>query len=371
MEQIVWQQVFSNYHNLNYNLDKPQRLCFLHNTEGDQLRLEMTNQYDEQPLIVDSLRISDNAHFEQAVTVTSEGMATFNIPAFSKIWTDTVSFPIHAGKPLYVEITVRNQKGTINTLASSLDHHLVEVLDYEDDIQQNFYFGITTIQAETSSKMTIGFFGDSLTNQGYFSNQVATMLYEEYPNEVTTFNAGISGNRLLLAGNSKSEWNESFGPAGVERFKVDVLEKSPQLVVSMIGINDLFHPGAGCPENELPTADALIKAIKKLSEVCSERGILFVPMTITPFKGAVNREISSWNPIKEAIRSTVNDFIRSYPHCIDIAARIEQTDDVASLQGLYDCGDHLHFSPDGAVVIGTAVFNVLKPLIDSAIKVEI
>lgn len=371
MKQILWQQVFSNYHNLNYTLDKPQRLRFLHNVTGNRLRFEVTNQYDDQPLTIESLRISRTADFGQAISVALKGQTTFTIPAFSKEWTDWMVFPVQAGESLYLEIKAQNQKGTINTLASSLDHRLVETLDYKDDIQQNFYFGVTEIEAETSPKVTIGFFGDSLTNQGYFSNQATAMLYEVYPNEVTAFNAGISGNRMLLAGNSESEWNESFGIAGIDRFEEDVLEKNPQIVVSMIGINDLFHPGAGCPENELPAAEVLMASIKAIADVCAEKEITFVPMTITPFKGAVNREISSWNSEKETIRLAVNEFIRTYPHCIDLAAQIEETADPAVLQEFYDCGDHLHFSPSGAAVIGTEVFHHLKPFIRSAVKAEI
>lgn len=370
MKQILWQQVFSNYHNLNFSLAKPQRLRFVHNVTGDQLRFELTNQYDTQPLEVDSLRISSDPDFTNAVFVTRGGEMTFSIPPFSKAWTDPITFSTEAGMPLYLEISAHNESGVINTLASSLDHRLVEVLDYKNEVQRDFYFGVTTVTAETTAKMTIGFFGDSLTNQGFFSDQAATLLYEAYPNEVTTFNAGISGNRLLLAGNSASEWNESFGSAGIERFAADVLEKAPQLVVSMIGINDLFHPGAGCPENELPTANDLITAIKEIAEKCAAAGIIFVPMTITPFKGAVNREISSWKPEKETVRLAVNRFIRTYPNCIDLAAQVAEPADAASLQAVYDCGDHLHFSPQGAALIGTEIFHRLKPLIPSVVKSE-
>lgn len=363
MQQILWKQTFSNYHNIKYNLDSKQYLRFHHNITGNQIQFELTNQYDEVPLEIESLRVSHLPDFKDSVTVTLENSESFTIPELSNICTDYINFNLQAGVPIYIELLAHNKKNIINSLGSTLDTYLVKPASLSNNNESNFYFGISGINAKTTEKITIGFFGDSLTNQGYFSNKVSQQLYTSLPNNITTFNAGISGNRLLLPGTSVSEWNKSFGNAGIERFHCDVLENNPDIVISLIGINDLFHPGAGAPLEDLPTIDKMISGIEKLRNDCLKRGVTYIPVTITPFKGATNRGIYSWNNKKEQIRLQFNHYLKSLPYCIDLAEEVADVNDPALLNQAFDSGDHLHFSQKGSYHIGTFIYEQLQHLL--------
>jgi len=87
--------------------------------------------------------------------------------------------------------------------------------------------GIIYCVTEYSKKLkdeTIAFYGDSITHRnGYLSH--LTLLYAtRYPlTPVNIFNAGVGGNRLSTA---------------FMRFKHDVIDQNPTVVVSMFGMND-------------------------------------------------------------------------------------------------------------------------------------
>lgn len=350
---IAWHQGFSNYGNLHFSIKKAQKMKYTHNLKASQLQLELSNEYDEEPLWIDEILVSDNQDFSEAVRMTYQGRKRFSIEPFSRLVTDVIAFELAPQEPIYLKMIGKNPKGTLNSLGASLDHRLLEILDEPDEISQNFYFGVTTIWGYCDKNVpTLAFFGDSLTNQGYFTNQISKGLFARYPGQVTTFNAGISGNRLLLAGTSDSEWNASFGPAGVTRFYEDVLKYQPDWVLSMSGINDLFHPGAGSPLSDLPTANQLLAGMEDVFECCQKANCSLIPMTITPFKGAENRNLYAWNREKEEIRQAVNQQIMQKKSAIDIASFVTSPTDPAVLTESVDSGDHLHFSKQGGEIIG-------------------
>ncbi|WP_261806546.1 GDSL-type esterase/lipase family protein [Lapidilactobacillus luobeiensis] len=352
-QTIVWKHLFSNFHNLAFRPVPQQITCYQHNVSGEEIRVELNNRYDDVPLEIKSLQIAATPDLRDAVTLTFAGQKQGLVPAERTLWSDTVHFPLKAGRPFYLALIATNTKGQINSLASTLDHYLVNVISATSLLERNYFYGVDNIQVTTKQAIqTLTFFGDSLINQGLFTSALAQRLYQKAPGQITTFNAGISGNRLLRAGDSRSPWNDSFGLAGKERFMCDVLCSRPDVVLFMEGVNDLFHPGAGAPEHELPTAAALIGGISQLYHVCQRRGICFIPLTITPFKGAQNFDVLSWTPAKEKIRQAVNRYIMTLPNAFDLAEQVAMTTDPTILAPAYDCGDHLHFSPSGATKIG-------------------
>ncbi|MFC6316137.1 GDSL-type esterase/lipase family protein [Lapidilactobacillus achengensis] len=361
-QTIVWKHLFSNFHNLAYRPVPQQITCYQHNVSGEELRVELNNRFDEVPLQIKGLQIAATPDLKDAVNLTFNGQRQALVDAGRTLWSDPVHFPIRAGQPFYLALQATNTRNRINSLASTLAHYLVNVTSATNLLERNYFYGVDNIQVTTAQpRRTVAFFGDSLVNQGLFTSALTQQLYQNYPNQITTFNAGISGNRLLRAGDSQSPWNDSFGPAGKERFMCDVLCSCPDVVVFLEGVNDLFHPGAGAPPSELPTAAELIGGISQLYQVCQRRGVSFIPLTITPFKGARNFEVSSWTPAKEAIRQTVNRYLLTLPNAFDLAHQVALNSDVTTLAPAYDCGDHLHFSPSGATKIGQLLAQELAP----------
>lgn len=354
MKVLAWYQVFSNYHNINFHPNKKiEKISINQNLSGDCIQLELSNEYDEVPLNVKTIRVSLNQNFKQYKQITLNGQPSFTIPSFSKVWTDVVKFIVPPKKKLFFQLELENETNKLNTSANLLSKKIVNSNVYE---KSNFLYGLTSVKlySKDTQCYNIGFFGDSLTNQGYFSDAVLENLYKNTPHDnmkFTGFNAGISGNRLLLPGNSDSEWKDSFGQAGIERFEQDVLQYKPDVVVSLIGINDLFHPGAGSPSKELPDLKTFILGYEKLAMLSKNK--VFIPLTLPPFKGAMNKEIYSWNQEKETLRVSINHWMKStYKNCIDIDSYVKNKSIGTKLDSIFDSGDHLHFSENGGKIIG-------------------
>jgi len=258
---------------------------------------------------------------------------------------------------LFIELSAHN---TTNILATSAGVFSDKIIYSNSQLNGNFIYGVSTIAIETEKPpFTIGFFGDSLTNQAYFTDQVLTNLYQTTAN-ISGFNAGISGNRLLRSGTGTSKWTPSFGPAGIQRFRNDVISYRPDLIISLIGINDLVHPGTNSPQTELPSTEQMIAGYQQLYNEAMTHNIPIIMLTIPPFAGSTNCNLPAWNHEKEALRLQINDWLTTHVPTIDIASFVADQTHPHRLAAKLDSGDHLHFSQAGGVRVGDWVTSQLR-----------
>ncbi|TGD23560.1 hypothetical protein EGT49_05780 [Companilactobacillus suantsaicola] len=339
IETTTWKHNFTNYANLeNINPNKQQQLQIFQPLPCKKIRLQLNNLFDEVPLKIEQLEIYSTPTDRKLVTLN--GQTSFEIEPRLIEWSDWIDLDMRDNSFLSIEITSPNK--TIHSLGMTISNDLVKTEDRT--IQEpKYFFGVSAIQVQTNQEYErIAFFGDSLTNQGNYSAPLALSLESEF--HCMTANFGISGNRILHPGHSTSQWSTSFGEAGFTRFDHMIANYQPNIVVFMEGINDLLHPGTGAPIDELPTAQAIVKAVKLLKLKCKKHDITFVPMTITPAKGNINGGVNGWSDKKEALRLAVNKELLKMPHIIDVASLVADGD---RLKADFDCGDHVHFSTDG------------------------
>ncbi|MFC6322665.1 SGNH/GDSL hydrolase family protein [Companilactobacillus baiquanensis] len=338
----TWLQEFSDYHNIyNINESGHQEITIFKPLATKEIRLLINNLYDNVPLKITKLTLNKPGHKPMVVTVN--GQSNFEIAPKTTQWTDWLNIDIKAND--YLTINIYSPNKTIHSLGSNLSESFTKVKNFSNR-NDGFFFGISAVQAQVQKKpIKIAFFGDSLTNQGFFSAPLSKEL--TYINRIVTANYGISGNRLLRPGSGKSQWVQSFGPAGVDRFDEMLMDFQPDIVIFMEGVNDLLHPGAGSPISELPTSKELIAGINELNLKCSQNNIIFVPMTVTPFRGNINNGIYAWNPKKEVIRQEFNKYIiQSFPYAVDLAPFVSDASQTR-LAYEFDSGDHIHTSKCG------------------------
>lgn len=339
----TWQHTFTNYQNIdNINLSGQQHLEIIQPLATNRVRLQLNNLYDETPLEISKLEIY--AHPDTKKVVTLHGLKHFSIEPRLVEWYDWIDISLPAQGKLIIDLFSPNK--TIHTAGLTISNDLIQTTQTYPNIPK-YFFGISGIQVMADQVYKkIAFFGDSLTNQGNFSAPLAVDLENNY--NIMTANYGISGNRLLRPGHSTSQWSASFGEAGFTRFDHMLADYQPNLVIFMEGINDLLHPGTGSPMDELPSAAAIVNAVRILKAKCREHEIKFIPMTITPAEGSIDGDIAGWNPKKEALRQEINQELLKLPHIIDL-------DDLVShnvrLKPQFDCGDHVHFSANGGKII--------------------
>ena len=358
MERVTWNQTLSNYHNMNFQPNnRVQKLSIKQNLSGKGIRVELSNQFDAIPLKVKMIHFSLSADFKTFYSLTFNKQKSFISRANHKIWTDKLAIDIPLKAELFFRIEVENE---LNLLATSANLQSNKIIDSNIQNEYTFIYAFTSVIIDTSHKTkTIGFFGDSLTNQAHFSDQILQNLYAT-ADYISGFNAGISGNRLLLPGTANSEWRDSFGESGINRFRSHVLNYRPNIIVSLIGINDLFHPGTGCLLSELPTAKEMIAGYRALYNEAAANNACLIVLTLPPFANSSNQNKPAWSQEKENIRLAVNDWIRSQPYSIDIANFLADRNDPTLLDPQFDCGDHLHFSQQGGEKLGNYITSELQ-----------
>jgi len=343
----TWKHNFTNYQNLeNINASGHQQLQIVQPLATDRVRLQLNNLYDEIPLEISKLEISSDPSNKKSVTLN--GASNFSIEPRLIEWSDWIPITLPVDGILTIDLLSPNK--TIHSVGLTISNDLIKTSETDPSIPK-YFFGLSGIQVESQKvHHKIAFFGDSLTNQGNFSAPLSLDLETNF--HIMTANYGISGNRLLHQRHSTSEWSVSFGEAGFTRFDHMLANYQPILVVFMEGMNDLLHPGTGSPMSELPTADAVVKAVRILKEKCRQHDAKFVPMTITPAAGNINGNVEGWNDEKEALRQEINLELLKIPHIIDIATLVSQDN---HLKPEFDCGDHVHFSAKGGKIIASYI----------------
>lgn len=358
MKELVWYKIMSDFDKKRIISDREQILKIRHNQYGKGISIELSNEYGDKPMIIKSLKISFKEDFKKSYSLLVNNSRNFVIPEYQVMRSDYLNIDI-CDDVLYIKLLLEPGQA-ISTLGSSKDRYLVDDLSNDDNF---YYYGIKRIFIGINKALDqICFFGDSLTNQGYFTNQVVKRIAQNHK-EWSSFNCGISGNRLLYDSHSMSLWASSFGNAGVNRLERDVFHnQKPKILLFFQGINDLYQAGNESPIEEMPTVEELRKAILKVLEICNKYACIFVPCTITPFQGIKNYG-KNWDWKRESIRRGINEFIRSLPNCIDLDRYLADVNNHSLLNIKYDCGDGLHFNKLGGIYIGDYIYEHIKHLL--------
>ena len=127
----------------------------------------------------------------------------------------------------------------------------------------------------------------------------------------------------------------------------------------MIGINDLYHPGNGSPIQQLPETKQLVNGMRKLMEISEAYGTLCVPCTISPFRGTLYEGKEVWDIHREKVRNQFNHWIRQQRYYLDVDQFV-RAEDPQRLNKDYDCGDHMHFSPEGGRKLGVFMYKSME-----------
>jgi lysophospholipase L1-like esterase len=174
-------------------------------------------------------------------------------------------------------------------------------------------------------------------------------------------NLGVAGNRLLHdpnppAGNPAEGFAAFFGQSALRRFDRDVASQpGARYLVTLIGVNDLGHPGTSAPKSETVSASELIEGHRQLIERAHALGIKAYGGTILPFKGDT---LGFHSAVNERKRQKLNRWIRhsgAYDAVIDFAAAVKDPEHPLRLLPRYDSGDHLHPNDVGMRALARAV----------------
>ena len=340
---------------------------------GPSLRVQISNAFGTEPLVVDGVHIAYSADPATSRIVTGsdhevsfDGKARVTVPAGASYWSDPVAL---AAKPLSsLAVTMHfpkapaQQTGHPGSRATSYiasGTHLAEAALTGADTVGHWYQLAGIAVAGKPEARAIVTLGDSITDghaattngDDRWPDRLAERLQQNpAPRDVSVLNLGIGGNRILQDG---------LGPNALARFDRDVLaQPGVRYLIVLEGINDLGTLTRDAPASAQAhdsLTDRIIGAMQQMVERAHAHGITVIGGTIMP-DGASDY----YHPGKldDANRERINDWIRAPGHFDKVIDFAKITQDPAAPNRLaprFDSGDGLHPGPQGYRAMADAI----------------
>ncbi len=352
---------------------------------GRRLRIRLTNEFGSEPLRIGEVHVARRdpgsttdviGRTDRQVTFSGHRFAT--IPAGAPMLSDPVRLRVPDRADLVVSIYLPRPTPVTTLNAFSYqenvlaDGNVTGAHSVEATSTNTAWYFLSGVSVKNSrpDAASIVALGDSITN-GFetdvnenhrWPDRLSNRLQREPELQgLGVLNLGVAGNRLLHdpnppAGNPAEGYAAFFGQSALRRFNRDVASQpGARYLITLLGVNDLGHPGTSAPESETVSARQLIAAHRQLIARAHSLGMKAYGGTILPFKGDTLGFYSEENGRKWR---KLNRWIRTsgeYDAVIDFAKAVRDPEHPRQLLPRYDSGDHLHPNDAGMKAMARAI----------------
>ncbi|WP_381803197.1 SGNH/GDSL hydrolase family protein [Streptomyces niveus] len=340
--------------------DRSYRLIVRTSVGGTGLRVRVSNAFGDRPLVIgrayagireSGARLRPGSNKKLAFG----GSASVTLAPGEIRYSDPLPGRVAAMSDLALSLYVRDAGGPATghgmalstSYATSGDHAAEEGEGaYTERPGSWFYLDAVTVEADRGAGAVVTL-GDSITD-GWQSSTDKNLRWPDFlarrlhasPDSTVkgVANAGISGNQVLADGAAQS---------ALKRLDRDALSlPGVRTVVLFEGVNDIkSHTGV--------TAAALTAGYREIIDRSHAAGLCVVGATVLPFKGW-----SEWDPEEEAVRTGVNEWIRTSGE-VDAVADFDKVlrspYDAQRILPTFDGGDHLHPNDKGMQAMADSV----------------
>jgi lysophospholipase L1-like esterase len=349
-------------------VDQTIRLVVTPHLGGQVLRLHVSNRFGAKPVALARAFIGLEQAGPSVVAgsnhpVTFGGQATLTMAAGGEAVSDPVGLAFKPFEKLAVSLYVAGTTGpstehldgqqtSYATPPSTGDHAADDSGQaFVKSTTERYYLDGIDVQALGSVGAVLAI-GDSITDgeggppdldDRYPDALARRLLAGPAAASLTVLNAGISGNRILVDGQSAGA-----GQSALSRLERDVIGAAGASdVIVLEGINDI---GAGS------TAAEVIAGLGQLVTRVHAAGMQILLGTLTPIAGIKLHGYGT--PAAERARRAVNRFVRR-PNAadgyVDFDRALRDPTDRARLNPAFDSGDHIHPNTAGRLAMADAV----------------
>jgi lysophospholipase L1-like esterase len=327
---------------------------------GDHVRIRLSNEYGDRPLVIGAAHVAlrdSGAAIAPATdrALTFGGRGSVRMLPGAVVLSDPVALEVPALRDIAVSLYLADSSRLSTRHPLALQTSYVGQGDVTarptftpDTTLVIWPFLVGMDVTNSAAAGVIVTLGNSITDgalstrdaNARWPNVLAERLLRSGEPPRGVVNAGISGGRVLTYG---------AGPSALARFDRDVLA-TPGVthVILLEGINDI-----GRSPVDGVTADDIIFGYRQLIARAHDRGVAIIGATLTPAGPRRN-----FSPAQEAIRATVNRWIRTrgeFDAVIDFDAVTRDPADPLRFLPSYDSGDHLDPGDAGYRAMGEAI----------------
>lgn len=335
----VWGQAHSAFSFFYYpSCKKTYRLVIKSAVSGRRVKLELSNECAKNDVEIGSVTVAkcdEKGSFTSGFkTVTVNSQKSFSIAKGQVVKTDEVELNISAGE--YFCVSAYVTKGALRSGNLIDDAYLIttkgdvtaekcaenqpRVRDTvrkfaSKALKMYFHKPIPLFQAvqvlnETDASSII-VFGDSISQQGYWTNMFADRIRKEFFGRYSVVNKSIMGNRLLLDYHKRFIAKGLFGTGGLNRLQRDVLDYDDcEYVILALGTNDfLQYNTIAAPKSQKPTVEKFFEGVVEFNERLKKHGKKLIVFNILNFGEAIDSR-----PEKEEMVMRFNKMLSENAH---------------------------------------------------------
>ena len=335
----VWGQAHSAFSFFYYpSCKKTYRLVIKSAVSGKRVKLELSNECAKNDVEIGSLTVAkcdEKGNFtSEFKTITINSKKSFSIAKGQVVTTDEVELDIDAGE--YFCVSAYVTKGALRSGNLIDDAYLITAkgdVTTEKSVENQprirdsvrkfaskalkmyFHKPIPLFQAvqvlnETNASSII-VFGDSISQQGYWTNMFTDRIREEFFGRYSVVNKSIMGNRLLLDYHKRFIAKGLFGTGGLNRLQRDVLNYDDcEYVILALGTNDfLQYNTIAAPKSQKPTVEQFWGGVVEFNERLKKHGKKLIVFNILNFGEAIDSR-----PEKEEMVMRFNKMLLENAH---------------------------------------------------------
>ena len=362
---------------------KTYRMVVCSPISGKSIRIELSNECAKNDVKIGGVTVAkcdkNGCFIDEFKTVTYNSSKFFDIKKGDIITTDPVDFSVADGE--YFCISVFVEKGSLRS-GNLIDS--VELITVKGDATKEKYVlnqrRIRDTVREIASKVlkmyfhkpiplfqsvellndsgarAITVFGDSISQQGYWTNAFDKRIRNEFPGRFSVINKSIMGNRILRDFSKRFICKGLFGTSGLNRLKRDVLNyEDTEYVVFALGTNDfLQYNSIAAPKSEKPTAREVFDGVAEISDTVKKHGKKFVVFNVLNFGECIDSR-----PEKEKMVWEYNAMLKENAEMFhafyDQAALCVNEEKPNCSKKEYLCKDNLHPNQKGGQLVADNV----------------
>ncbi len=330
----VWGQAHSAFSFFYYpSCPKTYRLIIKSALSGKSIRFELSNECAKNDVYIGAVSVAkcdENGVFTgECKTATVDSQKAFCLKIGQIAKSDEIPMDIEVGEYFCISIFV--EKGALRsgnlldnalllTVKGNVSHNAKienqrrkrdKVREVASSLLKMYFhkpiplFQSVQVLNNTGAK-SIVVYGDSISQQGYWTNAFAERIYKAFPGRYSVINKSIMGTRLLRDFSTRFFCKGLFGKSGLNRIERDILNyPDVEYAIIALGTNDFLQPNTlQAPKSERCSAEDFVEGMITLTGALKNNDIKPVVFNILNFGESVDSR-----PEKEALVTKTNQLL--------------------------------------------------------------